>query len=619
MKDLIRERLSSLRREMERENIDVLFISGLDENLSSSSDPYYDVIGYFTLCSSCTEAALLVYQKKAFLFADSRSIENIKNNIDTEFFTSVLSDDFDSPEDAALSFSVGYPKNRRHVMAFDDKTIPYHVFRRHFKAESLAIKVVDLVSKVWKDRPPKRKYLFKDVESLYLTHQCENEKSMDPVFERRAEKLCNITDFLEERENIDAVLFFTPNEISWLLNIKAYNGDESLLAPAALLVQSDRAFLFTDADIEPSALEDFKDIDKENLQTVQKVSVFDFNSLSSIISSLLPQNAHLAISGGILPLSIIPLFAKNKFISMDLLNESPSVDMATKPYSEVLGMRKAHIDEGAAYIRFLYKLSNSTLENEEAYIDSLIEEKKKIKSYIKESFSPIAAFGANGKCPHYCFQKGESAEVKGSGLMVFDTGSQYECGTTDVTRTLLIGDEIKNEWKRDYTIVLKAHLKAIMSLYKKNQTNGNIIDAVARTTMWKYGYDYEHSTGHGIETAGRVHAFIPRISPKKCFASEYIIEPNMMFSIEPGLYSKEDYAIRIENIVQVKKHPELEDYMMLQSVTLIPYETRLIDKELLSEEMVEYINNYHENIYTKLSRALDEEEKEFLKNITMPI
>lgn len=623
--ETIEDRLSVLRHEMDRENVDCVFVTSFTPSLSSSEDEYWDAVKYISAIEAGGDATALVYKDKAFVFSDSRYKNEIEKKLDKKYFSFVLSDSFECASDAAFSFMVSNVNEETFTFSSDNRTLPYSSFRKFFKP-GIEIKDADLIDRIWMNRPSLKKIEYTDVENLVF----EDDKKL--VFTPREEKLKKITSYIEKSNGkIDAFLTTKEDEINYLLNLSADNAGSTLSTYGTLVIVLEQAYLFTDAVLSEKTLKDFERVSADSSSNVKKIHVFEYKRIDKMLSSLLPNGSKIGVSGGNLPISIVTTFGRNKFVGFDLFDNTPSVFMSIKTPSEVRGMRFSHLYDGIAFAKFLYKLhkieedaKNSFTFNtlyEEDYVNMFIEEKKKNPSYIRESFTPISAFGINGQCPHYSFKKGESAKLS-SGLLVFDTGSQYKFGTTDFTRTLIVGDTVKEEWKIDYTLVLESQLAVLTGLYKIGATTGEMLDTLARTHMWNNEEDYAHGTGHGIDCRGNVHGAYPRLSPRHSHMSSLYLRHGMMFSVEPGLYTHNDYGIRIENIVTVVETiPELQKkgFFTLQNLTLAPYERRLIKKEYLSFKNIQFINAYHEMVYQVLNEYLSDEEKKYLREITMPL
>lgn len=633
-----KNRIAALRREMLMQGIELYVVTGLDSGLASSTDEYWDTLRYLTGFTSKGDGTLLVTMDKAYFFCDSRYVDNIFNEIDKDTFLLVPLQHCSSPQEEVFCFisHYGFQRNdgKKVVVGGDPRTIPYPCFRKQLNIEKFVYKPQDLINKVWTDRPTITKRHLTDVENYIF------DDTRKYIFEQRCTKLNRITKYLEFKgEAIDAFLTTMEDEIAYLLNLRAFDGGYTQSAMGVLIVMPEQCYLFTDAVIDNKALDDFKNIGSDEESGVKKVFVFSYSSILEVLPSLLPQGSKIGVSHGNISLELVNMLSRGKYLGFDIIENTPSVQMSVKSEGEVEGMRLSHINDGVAFARFIYKKLykdlnekfnsvDQDLPTEEDLATSYVSEKKNgIRGYITESFSPIIAFNSNAKCPHYTYKANASTMLKKeeSTLMLMDVGSQYEYGTTDFTRTIALGNNIKNEWKRDYTLVLKAHLDVIMGKYKLGAVSGYTLDTVARRVLWNNGLDYEHGTGHGIDCWGNVHGIYPRLSQKRSSSTEMLLRENMMFSVEPGLYSREGYGIRIENIVMVKREDKNSPFVTLESLTLCPYDRNLIDKSMLSNEMIDYINDYHERVYNTLVPYLnnqdlhDDETVRYLYKITRPL
>ena len=249
--------------------------------------------------------------------------------------------------------------------------------------------------------------------------------------------------------------------------------------------------------------------------------------------------------------------------------------------------------------------------------DALERERKRMEGYIGPSFAPISAFGANGAIVHYKADAEKPSNVMGHGLLVLDTGSQFSMGTTDVTRTLFFGMEPTEEEKRDYTLVLKGHLALSRQKFIKG-TRGVQLDVLAKQFLWQYGESFFHGTGHGVGCRLNVHEGPLRISSALI---DVPLEPGMVTSDEPGLYKEGRYGIRIENLLAVKEDMETEfgAFYSFDVLTLVPYEKKLIDLSLITDEERKQIDEYHKRIYTELHELVDKDVLKWLSDATSPL
>ncbi len=287
------------------------------------------------------------------------------------------------------------------------------------------------------------------------------------------------------------------------------------------------------------------------------------------------------------------------------------IHKAVKNQTEITGAISAHIKDGVAVINFLYWLENN--------IDSEITEleaEEKVLEYRKEqnlfkqpSFPTISAFNENGAIIHYRASNKTNKVIQEDGLYLIDSGGQYLDGTTDVTRTIAIGSPT-NEQRAHYTIVLKAHI-AIASAVFPSGTTGGELDILARIHLWKFGMDYMHGTGHGVGSYLSVHEGPQAISR----GNKVELIPGMILSNEPGYYIPGKYGIRIENLMYIERRENV--FLSFKQLTSVPYDKKLIDIQMLTEDEVKWINSYHQFVYKNIENGI--KDKEWLKRVCEPL
>ena len=289
---------------------------------------------------------------------------------------------------------------------------------------------------------------------------------------------------------------------------------------------------------------------------------------------------------------------------------------AVKNETEREGMRRSHVEDAIAYVNFLAKLDRTKKSDEIAISSALEKERERREDYLGPSFAPISGFSENGAMCHYSATKESNLEVSGNGLLVLDTGSQFEYGMTDITRTLLFG-EASDEERKDYTLVLKGHLALSRQRFIKG-TCGVHLDVLAKQFLWQSGESFFHGTGHGVGCHLNVHE-----GPMKI--SSHLIDvpllPGMVLSDEPGVYKEGRHGIRIENLLMVRddETTEFGKFYSFEVLTLVPYEKALINSSLLSDEEIDQINSYHKRIYDTLKDKVDSQSIQYLINATSPI
>lgn len=277
-------------------------------------------------------------------------------------------------------------------------------------------------------------------------------------------------------------------------------------------------------------------------------------------------------------------------------------------------MEHVHIKDGVAVTRFLYALSRGESighETEFSAAQQIEEERKKHPSYEGPSFSTISAFGDHTALIHYTPPR-EGSRVLKEGFYLIDSGGQYRFGTTDITRTVWLGQTPSLRHQRLYTMVLQAHIH-LASLVFPVGTHGVHLDAAARSFLWQQGLDYPHSTGHGVGCYLNVHEFPPALSPR---LHEGIIEEGMIFSNEPGYYEQGWGGIRLENVVAVETR---DSKLGLNTLSLAPFDRKLILEDELSGAHKRWLNSYHQRVYTTLSPLLEPSVRSWLYESTRPL
>ncbi|KAA8545116.1 hypothetical protein F0562_019995 [Nyssa sinensis] len=252
--------------------------------------------------------------------------------------------------------------------------------------------------------------------------------------------------------------------------------------------------------------------------------------------------------------------------------------------------------------------------------DKLFEFRSKQAGFVDTSFDTISASGANGAIIHYKPEPDSCSIVNAEKLFLLDSGAQYVDGTTDVTRTVHFGEPSARQ-KECFTRVLQGHIALDQAVFPEN-TPGFILDAFARSSLWKIGLDYRHGTGHGVGAALNVHEGPQSISFR--FGNMTPLLKGMVVSNEPGYYEDHDFGIRIENLLYVKEVDTPNrfggiGYLGFERLTYVPMQTKLVDLSLLSVAEIDWINNYHSEVWEKVSPLLDGSARQWLWNNTRPL
>jgi Xaa-Pro aminopeptidase len=292
---------------------------------------------------------------------------------------------------------------------------------------------------------------------------------------------------------------------------------------------------------------------------------------------------------------------------------------AQKNPVELQGFREAVKKDGVALTEFLFWLKENLktgVITEYTAANKLAEFRSLQKGYAGESFSPIVGYKEHGAMIHLSAGEKEALVLQEEGILLFDTGGHYLNGTTDITRTIALGD-VSLQQKRDFTLVLKG-LIALSEVKFPYGTKGWQIDVLARASLWKYGLNYGHGTGHGIGHYLNVHE--GPVSIRHDY-SEIPLLPGMILSNEPGIYRDGKYGIRVENIMACKKIEDTEfgTFLGFETITLFPIDINLIEVELLSEDDKNWINSYHRQVKKEIKPLLNKELWDFFDELTAEI
>lgn len=292
---------------------------------------------------------------------------------------------------------------------------------------------------------------------------------------------------------------------------------------------------------------------------------------------------------------------------------------AVKNEAEQNGFRLAMQRDGAALVKFLKWMEEHTIDGtmtELTVSDRLEQLRSEQPLYRGLSFDTISAYGPHGAIVHYEPTQETDVPLQRKSLLLIDSGAQYQNGTTDITRTLALG-ELTEEERKVYTLVLKGHIQLQMLIFPKG-ASGTQLDAVARRDLWQHGYNFLHGTGHGVGSFLNVHEGPHQIR------MEYVAQPlceGMTVTDEPGIYLKDRFGVRIENTLLVVPafQTECGTFLKFETLTLCPIDRRPIIREMMSEEEIDWLNQYHQMVYDRLAPILSEDEKTWLKTATKPL
>ena len=344
-----------------------------------------------------------------------------------------------------------------------------------------------------------------------------------------------------------------------------------------------------------------------------RVIVKSFEQLVPYLQTL--NSAKIVVEPNATPLAILAVIPEERRV----FAENPcTLAKALKNPVEQAGASAAHIRDGVALTSFLAWLDRQ--ETGSLTEMSLAEQLAAFRSlqlhYQGPSFPTIAGFAENGAIVHYRAQVETNKTIQGQGLLLIDSGAQYLDGTTDVTRTVAIGEPTA-EQKQRFTLVLKGHIAIAMARFPLG-TTGAQLDILARQPLWQYGLDFDHGTGHGVGSYLSVHEGPQRIGKA---GSNVALQPGMILSNEPGYYKAGEYGIRIENLVLVEEIEDTFERPLLgfKTLTMVPIAAQMIDPDLLTANEKDWLNTYHQTVQEQLLPHLDPDTATWLVEATQPL
>ena len=398
----------------------------------------------------------------------------------------------------------------------------------------------------------------------------------------------------------------TLDDIAWILNLRGSDVACNPVFLSYLIITTQEVILFVDKNkLEHSAKDSLREADVE---VKPYEHFFDFLSQIKDYSILLSSDCNQAIFNT-LPLS-------NKLV----VAPTPShLLKAVKNETELQGFRKVMVKDGVAMVKFLYWLTHQVGKeklNEFSIGERLDEFRAQNEHFIGVSFGSIIGYQGNGAIIHYSAKKETCSSVHDKGSILIDSGGQYLEGTSDITRTLALG-EVSESFKRDYTLVLKGHIRLALAKFPQG-TCGAHLDSLARLALWEEGKDYNHGTGHGVGCFLNVHEGPQNI--RKDLNPQVLI-PGMVISNEPGYYVVGKYGIRHENLVAVRlwKKTEWNNFYEFETLTLCPFFKDSILKELLSQEEINWLNEYHQTCKRKLEPYLSGDIQKWFTALVSPL
>lgn len=452
----------------------------------------------------------------------------------------------------------------------------------------------DLIDMLWTDRPDMASSKAFVLDTKYCGEDIQS-------------KLSRIREALE-KENCDINIISSLDDIAWIFNLRGNDVKNNPVNLAYAIITADKAILYIDDRKLDNSVEEY--LYENHVDVREYLEIYE--------------DAELISSSEVVMMDFnktnFTIYNRIKDVVKIINRPNPSNLMkACKNEVELENLRKCHLRDGVAVTKFMHWLKNQVSQEKitEMSASEILEGFRKDQDlYIEPSFDTISAYGANAAMMHYKATKDSDATLKPYGLLLVDSGGQYYDGTTDITRTFVLG-ECSYEIKKYFTLVLKGMIKLSKAKFLYGATGTNL-DILARQSLWEQGIDYKCGTGHGVGFLLNVHEGPQGI---RFQYNSQRLEEGMNVTNEPGVYIEGSHGIRLENelIVQKDLKTEFGQFMKFETMTYVPLDLDGIIPELLSEDEKEFLNNYHRMVREKLSPYFDESEIDWLKEYTREI
>ena len=584
------DRLKALRNQLSTLGVDAVLVQRTDHHGSEYLPDCEQRIAWLTGFTG-SAATFAVTQNAAAVFSDGRYTVQLAEEVDEALFERCHS--INDPPRKWLERNLGDGCSLGYDPMLTKKT-ELEALSKAAERGGWTLKAIENpIDSIWTDRPAPPRAM---VQKL----------SEDYAGVTSIKKRADLGDKIKS-SGADALLVTATDHIAWLLNVRGNDIPFNPLCLSYLIASADGSCRwFVDANKLPSGLQLDNAIQVEPYESL--FPAFEDFAGQKILFD--PASTHIGFKDQLLK-------AGAEVIEGD---DPITLAKAAKNTIEIEGAIQAQRRDGAAMVRFLLWLDQIKLDGSLSEMDAaerLHAERQKDPLFQGPSFDTISAHGPNAALPHYRVSKQSNRPLTGETVYLVDSGGQYLDGTTDITRTVALGD-VPGEIKQRNTLVLKGHIKLATVRFPKG-TTGAQLDTLARYHLWKAGLDFDHGTGHGVGAYLCVHEGPQRISK----AGTVALVPGMIISNEPGYYKSDHYGIRIENLVIVERAGKIEggerELYQFNTITLCPLDRNLIDTDLLDASERAWLNAYHVRVREELADLLSDSEKAWLESQTQAI
>ena len=589
------DKLAALRQLMRENKLAAYIVPGNDPHASEYMASHWFEMQWISGFNGET-GTVVVTLDRAFLWTDSRYYLQAGIELKDSTIELMRESDIDCPSviewlTANIQGTVGLNPEMFSVNSYAD-------IQGQLSAVNCQLASIDLIAPLWTENRPAIPQ-----DKLYPYSE---EYAGESVESKRARIREQISKNISQATNNQwALLVSALDEIAWLLNIRGNDVEYNPVVISYVVLEAEKCTLFVDPSKLDSAAQNY--LDFNNIDVRPYHAVFDY------IRSL---NATVFYDGAKVNEALfeaIPESCPKRPIQSPIL-----VTKARKNAVELEGERIAMRQDAVALTRFFKWLEEEAFTQspitEWDLMEKLHEFRAKGVNFVEESFGTIAGYKGNGAIVHYAATPEKCAEVHPEGMLLLDSGGQYLDGTTDITRTVWLGGEIPAQAKRDYTYVLKGHI-ALSTIRFPRGTRGNQLDALAKQFMWQAGITFGHGTGHGVGHFLGCHEGPQNVRTDN---NPTPLEVGHIISDEPGIYRTGEWGIRTENLITVIPAETTvaattdDQWFAFETLTLCFYDTTLIDRSLMTQEEINWLNAYHKRVYDETAPLLTPEEAAFL-------
>ena len=594
----IKQKLNALRILMKEKKIDAYLVATDDFHGSEYVGDYFKCRKYITGFTGSAGTAIIT-QDMAGLWTDGR------------YFIQAADQLRDTTIELFRSGEPGVPTVHQFLndkleegmcLGFDGRTVSAREaeeLQELLQEKHITFSVNDdLIGEIWEDRP---------------VLSCEPVMDLDVRWtgKSRADKIAEIREQMKAKE-ADTFILTSLDDIAWLLNIRGNDIHCCPVVLSYLVMMENELRLYANAAA-------FSEEIRSNLEA-DGVKIYPYDDVYSYVQSISSDKKVLLSRANVNSRLVSNIPSEVTILDEPNLTLLPK---AVKNKTEMENERIAHIKDGIAVTKFIHWLKKNvtrTTITELSAAEKLYQFRSEQEHFLGDSFDPIIAYGTHAAIVHYSATEATDIPLEARGMVLADTGGHYLEGTTDITRTIVLGPVTAKE-KKFFTAVLRGNLNLAAAKFKYGCTGLNL-DYLARGPLWELGEDYNHGTGHGVGYLLNVHEGPNSFRWKNLPGNPApVLEEGMITSDEPGYYLENEFGIRHENLVLCKKAEKTSfgQFMCFEPLTMVPFDLEGINPEEMTERERKLLNDYHQKVYTTISPYLDEEEKEWLKQATREI